>query len=114
MKQRHGRGPAQMLLDGVRARFEQTTSMFATELLASTAHDNGDLVVIYRDELGVVRGMTWNVFAVRREFSPMTYEDLGEVLFRELDEPSDRGLVDVDRARGLVDDPQTVGWLNRA
>lgn len=86
--------------------------MFARALLASVVRENGDIVVVHRNDWGTVFGRSWNPSEEQRDFSGVTVHDLGEILFRDLDEPSGPGHVHVDRARGLADDPASVCWLD--
>lgn len=101
------------LLKALQAQFEIRPSRFARSLLNSLV-DGDSLTAIFTNDLSMVFGISWSASEILCQFPGLSTAELGEIMFRDVDEPNGPGHIDPDRARGLVDAPNDVRWLDDA
>lgn len=85
------------------------------EWVAGRAYREDVAILLFRDTRdGVVHGMRWNLAEFSPLFDPNSPADLAETVWvNEINDPSGPGEVrHVDWANGLIDDPESVRWLD--
>lgn len=105
---------AEELLRRLEWKFGQRSTYFAERYVAGSATADGEVTVIYAAGNGrYLFGRSWNINELRASFTPYETEDMADILWSEdISCPNGTGHVDADRARGVVDDPGQVRWVD--
>ncbi len=85
------------------------------EWVAGRAYREDVAILLFRDNRdGVIHGTRWDLTEFSALFDPNSPADLAETVWvNEINDPSGPGeLLDVDWATGLVEDTDSVRWLN--